>query len=261
MNATKLNIALVEADIHWEDVSANLKAVQVQLASLKKEVDAVVFPEMYLSGFTMNPERCFVLMDGIEINQLKDWSKEFDVAIAGSIVLKENDSYYNRFLWINPNGEVYQYDKKHLFTFAQEDESYKAGTQQLVVSYKGWEIACFVCYDLRFPVWCRNEKTRYDVAIFVANWPAVRITAWDTLLKARSLENQSYVIGVNRVGEDGNKVKYDGESVIYDSFGESVKYVEEESVAAYYELSKHNLLEHRSNFPVLKDADSFKREE
>ena len=262
MNNLKLKITTVESDLQWEDVEANMKVVREQLLLLKKDADVVVFPEMYLSGFTMNPGNCFVLMDGKEVNNLKEWSQEFDVAIAGSVVVKETDCFYNRFLWINPTGEVYSYDKKHLFTFAQEDECYKAGSKQLIVPFKGWNIACFICYDLRFPVWCRNDKARYDVAIFVANWPAVRIATWDSLLKARSIENQAYVIGVNRAGDDGNKVKYSGNSAVYDSFGKKLNTAASTLVnnTSYFELNRNELLDHRKSFPVLKDADLFKRE-
>jgi len=259
MKGTNLNISAVQCDLHWEDVEQNLQTIECYLKTIPTETDVVVLPEMFTTGFSMMAQSMAVSMDGVEVNRIKIWAKEYNVAVVGSLIVEENKKYYNRLLWVNPNGEVFKYDKKHLFTFAKEHETYTAGSEKLIVNYKGLKFACFICYDLRFPVWNRNVSNDYDVAIYVANWPEKRIEAWKSLLVSRAIENQVYVVAVNRVGVDGNEIKYNGASVILGPEGEFlVTSGPNEKRTLNYTLSGDRLNKYRVDFPVGNDADKFK---
>jgi len=259
MPSNNLNITAIQCELHWENTEQNLQSIACLLKTVPASSDVVVLPEMFTTGFSMNPELVAVNMDGKEVSMIKQWANDYDKAIVGSLIVKENNNYYNRLLWVNPNGEVFKYDKKHLFTFAKEQETYTAGEDNLIVNYKGWNVACFICYDLRFPVWSRNVNSNYDAAIYVANWPEKREKAWESLLVARAIENQVYVIGVNRVGEDGNGILYSGGSAVLDPLGEYMETSERhQKKTLNVSLSAQELNDRRTSFPVGKDADNFK---
>lgn len=222
-----------------------------------EEVDLIVLPEMFSSGFTMNPKAVAETMNGETIAWLQHLAKAKDCAITGSLVIEENGKYYNRLVFVYPNGELKTYDKRHLFNLAGEDKVYTAGREKLIIEYKGFRICPLICYDLRFPVFARNVED-YDVLIYVANWPKPRINAWDILLKARAVENMSYAIGVNRIGMDENELEYVGHSQAVDFLGNYLLEAQETDGVFIVELDKEKLLETRSKLAFLKDKDSFK---
>ena len=222
-----------------------------------EEVDLIVLPEMFSSGFTMNPKAVAETMNGETIAWLQHLAKAKDCAITGSLVIEENGKYYNRLVFVYPNCELKTYDKRHLFTLAGEDKVYTAGKEKLIIEYKGFRICPLICYDLRFPVFARNVED-YDVLIYVANWPKPRINAWDILLKARAVENMSYAIGVNRIGMDENELEYVGHTQAVDFLGNYLLEAQETDGVFIVELDKEKLLETRSKLAFLKDKDSFK---
>ncbi|MFT6745902.1 MAG: omega-amidase [Glaciecola sp.] len=259
MPVDDLNICVVQCELHWENVESNLQSVECLLKTVPLHADVVVLPEMFTTGFSMNAKSLAVKMDGDEVKKLKTWANQYSKALVGSLIVEENGNYYNRLLWVNPDGEIFKYDKKHLFTYANEQNTYTAGNEQLIVKYKGWKLACYICYDLRFPVWNRNVDKGYDVAIYVANWPSKRVEAWSSLLVARAIENQAYVIGVNRVGVDGNGISYSGGSVVLDCSGERLDEAgpnQKKILTAHLRAKKLN--KYRVSFPVADDADEFK---
>lgn len=259
MPSKDLNISAIQCDLHWESIEQNLQSIECLFKTVPKNSDVVVLPEMFATGFSMNAESLAVTMDGDEMRIIKTWAKKYDKAVVGSLIVKDNGKYYNRLLWVNPDGEIFKYDKKHLFTYAQEQQTYSAGSDKLIVAFKGWKVACFICYDLRFPVWNRNVNNEYDAAIYVANWPKNRIEAWKALLVGRAIENQAYVIGVNRIGEDGNGILYDGCSGIINYIGEQIETSganKQKTLNAT--LNAESLNNYRLLFPVTNDADQFK---
>ena len=222
-----------------------------------EEVDLIVLPEMFVSGFTMNPKAVAETMNGETIAWLQHLAKAKDCAITGSLVIEENGKYYNRLVFVYPNGELKTYDKRHLFTLAGEDKVYNAGKEKLIIEYKGFRICPLICYDLRFPVFARNVED-YDVLLYVANWPKPRINAWDILLKARAVENMSYVIGVNRIGKDENELEYVGHSQAVDFLGNYLLEPQKTDGVFIVELDKGKLLETRSKLAFLEDKDQFR---
>lgn len=212
---------------------------------------------MFNTGFTMKPEDVSEEMNGTSIDFLLRLSREVDISITGSIAINENNHYYNRLVWINPDGIIFTYDKRHLFRMGGEDKIYSPGNSHLKVNLKGWNIRPFICYDLRFPVWSRNSMMNYDLAIFTANWPAVRDSHWDILLRARAIENQCYVAGINRIGSDSNGLSYNGGSSIIDFFGNTLFHANDEECVQTVELSYSGLLSYRESFPAWKDSDKF----
>lgn len=222
-----------------------------------EEVDLIVLPEMFVSGFTMNPKAVAETMNGETIAWLQHLAKAKDCAITGSLVIEENRKYYNRLVFVYPNGELKTYDKRHLFTLAGEDKVYTAGKEKLIIEYKEFRICPLICYDLRFPVFARNVED-YDVLIYVANWPKPRINAWDILLKARAVENMSYAIGVNRIGKDENELEYVGHSQAVDFLGNYLLEPQETDGVFIVELDKEKLLETRSKLAFLEDKDQFR---
>ena len=252
-----LKIAVLQFDLIWEDVHANLAKIDQMLEQLPQETAIVFLPEMFSTGFTMNAAKVAESMTGETIKWLKQRSAEYNTAICGSLVIQEEEKFYNRLIFVEPSGKVSCYDKRHLFTMAGEEGCYTRGENRLIVEYKGWRICPLICYDLRFPVWSRNLKN-YDLLVYVANWPEQRSLVWNTLLKARAIENQSYVVGVNRVGADGNKITYSGQSQIVDAKGiEMVIGREYSEEVVFAELSHPKLEQFRRKFPVLDDADSY----
>jgi predicted amidohydrolase len=255
-----LSFTLIQTELHWEDKSANLQMLEQKIKTIKQPMQVVVLPEMFSTGFSMKPELLAEDMNGPTVEWMKRIAAEYKIILSGSIIIKEKDQYFNRLLWMLPNGQYAYYDKRHLFAFAGEDEHYTAGTKRLIASVNGWKINLQVCYDLRFPVWVRqqtNDTPEYDVLIYVANWPEKRKHAWRTLLQARAIENQCYVIGVNRVGDDGNGIYHCGNSMVIDALGEVLYEKEHEEVNHTITFSKDQLEEVRTKLPFLKDGDAF----
>lgn len=254
-----LTVALIQTDLVWENPEANRKNLEHKVNAINS-ADLIVLPEMFTSGFTMNATKVAETMDGETITWLKALSKSKNSAIVGSLVISENGNYYNRLVFVEPNGTLTTYDKRHTFTLAGEHKVYTAGEQKVVLEYKGWKICPLICYDLRFPVWARNSED-YDAIIYVANWPKVRIAAWETLLKARAIENMSYCIGVNRVGLDGNDYEYSGHSGAYDVLGERLDSIKpNEVISEVVTLEKEHINKYRKKLGFLKDRDGFNLE-
>lgn len=252
-----LHIALFQMDLVWEDGSANLSKMDQWLSELGVPIDIVFLPEMFSTGFSMSVEGLAETMDGPAMQWIKKRSRELNVAICGSLIIQENNHYFNRLVFVEPDGKVHQYDKRHLFTMGNEEKYFYKGDKRLIVNYKGWRICPLICYDLRFPVWSRNNDA-YDLLVYVANWPSQRDEVWNTLLRARAIENQAYVAGVNRVGTDGQKIRYSGYSQILDAKGNLLAHTDIHKEAIIKQkISFTELQRFRTAFPVLKDADSF----
>jgi predicted amidohydrolase len=232
-----------------------------KIKGITERTELVILPEMFSTGFSMNPELLAEDMTGPTVSWMKSISANKKIILTGSVIIKEEGKYFNRLLWVLPNGAVGHYDKRHLFCFANEHLHYSAGKKRFIASVKGWKINLMVCYDLRFPVWARqqnNEEPEYDLLVYVANWPDKRNHAWKTLLNARAIENQSYVIGVNRVGKDANEIVYSGASMISGPLGEIIYLKENEEDVFTFTLQKKALHEAREKFPFLRDADGFR---
>ncbi|MES2627739.1 MAG: amidohydrolase [Bacteroidota bacterium] len=253
-----LKVSLLQSPLHWQDPAANITHFDNLIRSGQPS-DLWVLPEMFTSGFTMQPAKVAQEMDGEAVSWMVKTARELDTAIGGSLVITENGAFYNRFVFVKSSGEINTYDKRHLFTLAGEQNFYSAGEQRTEVMLKGWKISLQVCYDLRFPVFTRNSAANaYDLLIYVANWPEPRINAWSRLLVARAIENQCYVIGVNRTGNDDNGMPYNGQSAVIDPYGEYlVEPTDAEGVFSAH-LDKDKLMDFREKFPVLKDADLFR---
>jgi predicted amidohydrolase len=253
----QLNIAVVQSNIAWEDIEANIKNYTEILDKIQKDVDVVVLPEMFTTGFSMNAELLAEPVGGKTTKWMQAMSKSKGFAICGSIITKDKGNFYNRFLFVKPNGDIVEYDKRHLFTFANEHLTYSKGDRRVVFEYLGWRILPQICYDLRFPVWSRNRND-YDLLINVANFPAIRRDIWTTLLKARAIENQCYAIGANRVGKDRLGIYYSGDSAIFGPNGEVVsKALPGEETVFYASIDLQSLDDFRQKFPIILDADNF----
>ena len=253
----KLKIALIQTSLIWENPLENRSHLAQKITGFMEDVDLIVLPELFSSGFTMNPKAVAETMEGETVSWLQHLAKAKNAAITGSLVIEENGKYYNRLLFVYPDGEIKTYDKRHLFSLAGEDQFYTAGTEKLIVDYKGFKICPLVCYDLRFPVFARNVEN-YDLLIYVANWPKPRVNAWDILLKARAVENMCYTIGVNRTGTDANNHHYSGHSQAIDFLGNYLVDPQEADGVFMVELDKEKLLETRNKLPFLNDKDEFK---
>ena len=246
-----MRITTIQYDIVWEDKVTNLKNLTSKINTIQSDV--IVLPEMFTTGFTMDPKPFAESMTGKTIQWMKEISLLKDLAICGSIIIEEGGKYFNRFIWVNPDGTIYHYDKRHLFL--NEDGNYTPGDKKLIIEYRGWKICPLICYDLRFPVWSRNSED-YDILIYVANWPNKRKLAWRSLLVARAIENQCYVIGVNRVGE-GDGLVYSGGTSLINALGEvqyTNSHIEEDWTST---LSKYDLDKIRNQLPFLRDRDNF----
>lgn len=271
---SELTITTIQTNLHWESKAANLAMFEKKIFSIEERTEVVVLPEMFSTGFSMNPEKLAETMDGETVQWMNRIAAEKNIILTGSVIIAAGQTetvrpcYYNRLIWMLPNGQYGVYDKRHLFAFAGEDKHYTAGTARLIASVKGWKINLQVCYDLRFPVWARQAhspsppgegrgEAEYDVLIYVANWPERRSIAWKTLLAARAIENQCYVVGVNRVGNDGNNIYHSGDSMIVDPMGEVLYYVKDEEDIFTITLDKTHLDSVREKFPFWKDADRF----
>ena len=254
-----LKISIVQTDIAWENKQENLRMLREKLHALRGTTEIVVLPEMFSTGFTMKSRELAEPVSGITVRILKELAADFQLALCGSFICSERSNYYNRAFFITPEGEEFYYDKRHLFRMGQEAEHFSSGDSKLIISYREWNICLLVCYDLRFPVWSRNVNNEYDLLIYVASWPQARRLAWDTLLCARALENMCYVCGVNRIGVDGNKLIYNGGSVVFSAKGEVLASVPDgEEGIETVSLSLISLQQLRDKFPVWKDADAFR---
>src|SRR5680860_262148 len=253
-----LNIAAIQTQLYWEDRESNLNHLQKMMKNLEDEtLDLVILPEMFTSGFTMNAAKCAEKEEGVTLDWMRKQAVLLESAITGSIIIEEDNQYYNRLYFVWPDGKYASYDKRHTFSYAGEDQVFSRGHKRLIVDYKGWKICPLICYDLRFPVWSRNTVD-YDLLIYVANWPETRIHAWDILLQARAIENMSYCIGVNRTGSDGNKYQYNGHSAIYDCLGKPLfKNDREAEFTQVVSLEKSHVSETREKLKFLQDRDSF----
>lgn len=248
-----LRITLVQSDLHWENKAANLAAFAQKLATIP-ETDLIILPEMFTTGFSMNPAAYAETMQGDTVQWLLTQAQQCRAAIVGSAIIEENGKFYNRLLWVNPDGQMGWYDKRHLFSMGGEDFHYTRGSQKIMFDFKGWRICPMVCYDLRFPVWSRNKED-YDLAIYVANWPERRRYHWQSLLIARAIENQAFVVGVNRVGTDANEIYHSGYSSVIDPAGDVLyQHADTEDIKTVT-LSKAHLLDIRQRLPFLKDRD------
>jgi omega-amidase len=262
---SSLKFTLIQTALHWEDKGANLSMLEQKINSIKEQTHIVVLPEMFSTGFSMKPEIFAEEMKGQTVEWIKEVAAKKKIILGGSIIIKEGNEYFNRLIWMLPNGQHGTYDKRHLFAYAEEDHHYTAGTKRLIASVNGWKINLMVCYDLRFPVWARQQfneqrEFEYDVLIYVANWPEKRNIAWKTLLQARAIENQCYVIGVNRVGNDGNGIYHSGDSMVIDPLGKILYEKANEEDIYTIALDREHLQKVREQFQFWRDADEFKIE-
>ena len=261
-----LSITTIQSTLHWENKEANLTMFEEKILQLKEKTNIVVLPEMFTTGFSMKPELLAEKMDGPTIQWMKNISKQKGIVLTGSLIIEEEGHYFNRLIWMLPNGECGQYDKRHCFSLAGEDEHYTPGTKRLIASVGGWGVNLCICYDLRFPVWTRQvihsdpdqePAPEFDVLVYVANWPEKRSYAWKTLLSARAIENQCYVVGVNRVGIDGNDIFYSGDSMIIDPLGKVLYQKEKAEDVNTVIIDKAILEDVRNKLPFWRDADHF----
>ncbi|GAB1359316.1 amidohydrolase [Porphyromonadaceae bacterium] len=259
---SSLRVTPYQYDIEWNNKDYNLTKVESLLIQLKDQTDLVVLPETFSTGFSIdNANQLAETINDKTITTLLEWAKSYNIAIAGSFICRDSDTseIFNRAFFITPDQHTYYYDKRHLFRMGGESDVFTNGNQNLIVSYKGFNICLLICYDLRFPVWSRNVNNQYDLLIYVANWPEARIEVWKKLLYARAIENMSYVIGVNRIGTDANELVHSGNTLVIDSKGNDIStYPENREHHDTLLLSKDNLTPFRQKFPVYKDSDTFK---
>ncbi len=252
-----LKITLVQTDIHWERLEENRIHFNQKIDSISEQTDMILLPELFSTGFSMNANHLAETMDGKTVEWMLKKAKEKNALIIGSVLIKENKKCYNRLIVAFPDGNNLFYNKRHLFSYAGEHKVFEKGKQRIIFEYKGFKICPLICYDLRFPVWARNDSA-YDILLFVANWPNARINAWDTLLKARSIENLCYTVGLNRVGVDNNKLIYNGHSAVYDAMGTTLlSFAENEEGIKSVILEKEHLVSTRRRFSFLEDRDEF----
>ena len=306
---SSLTITLIQPDLYWEDKAANLEHFETLIDGIKEKTQLVILPEMFSTGFSMRPADLAETMDGPTVAWMKQMAAQKKIILTGSLIIEEEGHYYNRLIWMLPNGQYGVYDKRHRFAYAGEDEHYTPGHRRLIASVNGWKVNLLVCYDLRFPVWSRQQmqmppatpsqhppdqasssvppatassapapsspsdpppsSTRepappvapeYDLLVYVANWPERRSHAWKTLLQARAIENQVYVVGVNRVGNDGNAIYHSGDSMVIDPLGEVLYHTHKEESVFTCTLQREKLEEVRTRLPFWKDADQFRIE-
>lgn len=253
-----MKVTIIQTNLIWENKNENLAKLKETISGIAEDTDVIILPEMFSTGFTMNAKPMAESMTGNSIQWLKKIAADKNCAITGSVIIEENGNYFNRLIWVTPD-EIKSYNKRHLFSYAKEDETYTAGNSKLIVEYKDWKICLLICYDLRFPVWSRRTKSEdYDLLVYVANWPERRIFAWKNLLPARAIENQSYVVGVNRIGNDGNDVYHSGDSAVYGFTGEVLSKTQAhvESVETI-DLNPEELKEFRKHFAFFQDGDKF----
>lgn len=251
-----LHICLLQTDIVWENPAANRTALSDTILALDTQPHIIVLPEMFSTGFSMHPQQVAETMDGPTVQWMQTMAAQKKCILSGSLMIHEDGHYYNRLLWVLPNGQIAHYDKRHLFSYAGEDKHYTPGNKRLIAQVNGWKICLQICYDLRFPVWARNTDN-YDILLYVANWPMQRNEVWETLLKARAIENMCYVVGLNRVGTDANGHQYIGNSSIYSPLGVLIEKVGNEATILKYSFAHSMIEDSRQQFPFLQDKDDF----
>ncbi|MGC4057735.1 MAG: amidohydrolase [Chitinophagaceae bacterium] len=257
MSPADLKVSLIQSDLAWEAPDTNLRRLEEKIAALSGKSHIAILPETFTTGFSMNAPELAEEMDGPGVRWMQDCAHRYRIIITGSMIIRDGGHYHNRLIWALPNGSRYCYDKRHLFSYAGEDVDFSPGTKRLIVQVNGWKICPMICYDLRFPVWARNTDG-YDVLLYIANWPERRNEAWETLLKARAIENQSIVIGVNRVGTDGKGHRYIGNSSIYGPLGELLAKADQaDECVVHYTLQHSVIADTRAQLPFLKDMDRF----
>lgn len=250
-----LRVTVIQSTLYWEDISANLEMFSKKIAAVD-DTDLIVLPETFTTGFSMNLK--FAEEEtGTAVQWMKKTAAQKNCVVTGSLMIKEAGRFYNRLYWVTPNGSFQKYDKRHLFCMSDEPKFFTAGTERLIVELNGWKICPMICYDLRFPVWSRNLHSEYDVLLYVANWPERRAQAWKYLLVARAIENQAYVIGVNRVGNDGKDVSHVGDSMVLDPLGNVLYHKIDAEDISTIELNYAELKKLREQLPFLNDADEF----
>jgi predicted amidohydrolase len=260
---SELSITLIQTDLIWEDKQANLEKLGSTISRIPENTHLIILPEMFSTGFSMRPDILAEKMDGHTFSWMKRQAKQVGSIITGSLIIEEDGRYFNRLIWMLPNGQFGYYDKRHCFSLAGEDKYYTAGSKRFIASVNGWKVNLCICYDLRFPVWNRqfispdSSGPEYDLLVYVANWPDRRIHAWKTLLAARAIENQCFVAGVNRVGNDGNGIYHSGYSSLFDPLGEILVQKADVEAAVTVKISRDKLEEVRSNIPFWRDADPF----
>jgi omega-amidase len=259
-----LTITTIQTALSWEDKTANLRHFEARIDAITEPTEIVILPEMFSTGFSMQPERLAEPMEGPTLRWMRETAARKKIILTGSVIIEEGGNYYNRLIWMLPNGQYGHYDKRHRFAYAGENEHYTAGGKRLVASVKGWRVLLLVCYDLRFPVWSRQypppgetPDLEYDLLLYVANWPERRSHPWKTLLQARAIENQCYVIGVNRIGNDGNGIYHSGDSMLIDPLGETLYHAGARDETYTHTLKKEDLTQIRQRFPFWRDADHF----
>ncbi len=252
-----LHVTLIQTDLYWENPTANLAMLEEKIAQIPQPTDLIVLPEMFNTGFSMNVSAMGEPMNFTTFKWMKQQAAATGAVITGSFIVKEKDKFFNRLIWMQPNGEFDVYDKKHLFRMGEENENFSAGNQLIIKELKGWKICPLICYDLRFPVWSRNINLAFDVLIYVANWPAVRSHVWTTLAQARAIENSVYVLAVNRVGTDGKGLVYSGNSAVIDFKGQANFLQPNQEIIHQQTLNYQALEDFRKVFPVHLDADGF----
>ncbi|TWR31088.1 amidohydrolase [Mucilaginibacter pallidiroseus] len=253
-----LKITTFQGYLFWENIDKNLQNITLKLSNIREKTNLIILPEMFNTGFSMNAEALAEEMDGKTTQWMHKTAQKFDCVVTGSIIIKENGNFYNRLLWVRPDGTVSHYDKRHLFALGKEHDTYTPGAKKLIVELNGWRICPMICYDLRFPVWLRNvPEEQYDLLLIVANWPERRAPHWRTLIPARAVENQAYVIGVNRVGHDGNEVYHSGDSTCIDPNGKVIYYKRDEEDIYTFTIVADEIAKVRRALPFLKDADKF----
>lgn len=253
-----LKITTFQAYLFWENIEKNLQNLGLRLSSIREKTDLIVLPEMFSTGFSMNAAKLAEEMDGPTMKWMLEQSRKFGSVVTGSMIIKEGKNYFNRLIWMRPDGTCEYYDKRHLFGLGEEDQHYTAGNKKLFVELHGWKICPMICYDLRFPVWLRNKDEEYDMLLIVANWPERRSLHWRTLIPARAIENQAFVVAVNRVGHDGNEVYHSGDSMCIDPNGKVVYYKPNDEDLYTFSINKEDVVAARASYPFLKDADKFK---
>jgi omega-amidase len=258
LNINNLKITIFQAYLFWENVDKNLQNISLRLSmGVKEKTDLIVLPEMFNTGFSMNAAELAEETDGKTMTWMAQAAAKYECVVTGSLIIKEKGQYFNRMIWMLPSGEYQFYDKRHLFGMGGEDKIYSAGHDKVIVELKGWKIRLAICYDLRFPVYLRNHDASYDILLIIASWPDKRISHWKTLIPARAIENQSYVVAVNRVGHDGNEVYHSGHSMCIDAYGNTVYYKPEDEDLYTFSINYEEMVKIRRGFPFLKDADDF----
>lgn len=259
LNIPNLKITIFQAYLFWENTDKNLQNLALRLSmGIKEKTDLIVLPEMFSTGFSMNAEALAEETGGKTMQWMTQIAFKYDCVVAGSLIIKENGNYFNRLIWMLPDGSFSHYDKRHLFGLGEEDKTYTPGHEKVIVDLKGWKMRLSICYDLRFPVWLRNKDEEYDILLLIASWPDKRYLHWNALIHARAIENQCYVIAANRVGHDGKEVYHSGHSQCIDPMGKTIYYKPEDEDLYTFSISYEEMVKTRKNFPFLKDADDFK---